>query len=464
MQSAMLGAAAMNGPHGAQALVLNADCQLFSDMSCSLASNATEDHVFREWPCFTNQDNCFQSCEPFDLTANPGDSIPNPFLKDWLQPELFYDCLEDVFEECIEPDVNSSYSGSEGPVTTTDVLGAAMNELNCCSSCIFAFDDGNHSTSQHPDTFVGTESYYNRAERYDVFSASSRLRFGLLVDTGAPDNVVGEEWVNRISKEHNLAHEIRWKKHSAELSGVGHGSVKANWRAKIPISLSDNHSACWDAQVVSGAGQYLPPLHGLESLIRHRTVLDFTDPKNLTMSCLVKPNTRQTFKLEKINGHLILPCDHYQNGKRKLPVPSKEAFIKDPLGLNTWFTYDQNDSETPRDTTYNDETTCQATYDTTYNDNLTLWTWPQDDDDLEEEEQPTTTPTTFSESLQLSGPDDPSKKEVAISAAACPAGSFSENNTTQQHAFPTQQTQSHITNTYTVNELCLLYTSDAADE
>ena len=97
MQSAMLGAAAMNGPHGAQALVLNADCQLFSDMSCSLASNANGDHVFKEWPCFANQDNCFHSCEPFDLNANPNDAIPNPFLKDWLQPELFYDCLEDVF-------------------------------------------------------------------------------------------------------------------------------------------------------------------------------------------------------------------------------------------------------------------------------------------------------------------------------------------------------------------------------
>ena len=115
--------------------------------------------------------------------------------------------LKMFFEECIEPDVNSSCSDSEGPVTsTTDVLGAAMNEPNCYSSCVFAFNDSRQTSSnQHHDSFVGTESYFNRAERYSTFSADSRLRFGLMIDTGAPDNVVGEEWVRRITKEHDLS-------------------------------------------------------------------------------------------------------------------------------------------------------------------------------------------------------------------------------------------------------------------
>ena len=78
----------------------------------------------------------------------------------------------------------------------------------------------------------------------------------------------------------------------------------------------------------------MPPLWGLLSLITHKSIIDLSqDP--LTISVLIAPDVRKTLKLEVINGHLICPCDFYED-KPFPALPSKQDFVKDPLGLSTW--------------------------------------------------------------------------------------------------------------------------------
>ena len=405
MQAALLASTAATMP-GAQANMSMSTCE----------PDAIVHHTTMYEPCsFTTHSPVFE--QMFDLHSVPVDAGGNPYLEEWMQPECFYDCFEEMlecpFHDCVE---NSNTAHS-----------------------MFAISDSQHQVNSHPDMFVGVEAFSDRETRYNVFNASSRLRFGLLVDTGAPNNVVGEEWLQRISDTHKLHDRTSWAPHHAELSGVGRGSVQSKWRAQIPIALKNSHEASWDAQVVGGAGKYLPPLHGLDSMIRHQTILDFTNPKELSMTCLVAPGKREKFKLEKINGHLILPCDHYEHAVDKPAIPSKDTFIKDPLGLSTWM-FDAESHEN----TYNHET--HETFDETYYNNLQPWTWPTNlnyNATATQNNHNTQHNNACHESSELLEPDDSLQEVTLTSVPACPAWNISD--TTEQTQTPSNQPTYTIT-------------------
>jgi hypothetical protein len=63
-------------------------------------------------------------------------------------------------------------------------------------------------------SFVGLEPFENREDRYEVLaSRNSKVRYAMLVDTGAQDNLVGWQWLNRFLTAFSLPAE--WTKSSA---------------------------------------------------------------------------------------------------------------------------------------------------------------------------------------------------------------------------------------------------------
>jgi hypothetical protein len=235
--------------------------------------------------------------------------------------ETFHECNEheEKFEDCFESSTASS-----------DVFSTSY----CCFKvpCYFPIFEKNKTVESHQDSFVGLEVFETREQRYDVFTAKSKQRFGLMIDTGAPDNCVGEDWLLRLCAAHSIC--INYTPYQSQLSGVGRGVINCSERAQVPIAFFPGHSGIWDSQALTKDGSRLPPLWGLQSLITHKSIIDLSqDP--LTISVLIAPDVRKTLKLEVINGHLICPCDFY--GDKPFPaLPSKQDFVKDPLGLSTW--------------------------------------------------------------------------------------------------------------------------------
>ena len=83
-------------------------------------------------------------------------------------------------------------------------------------------------------------------------------------------------------------------------------------------------------------------------MIRMRAVIDVSDPTNegLYFYSVVKHDgTRARLKCELIHGHLVLPIDNWDQNNRP-PLPSKQDFLNDTLGLRTWWT-DSEDQTIP---------------------------------------------------------------------------------------------------------------------
>ena len=443
--SAALAASSAYLPH-ASAFEMNS-------MTCLLCTDIATDST----PCFEFQydlqaamndavENDFKPSNMFSLSASEDyvGSSPIPTsvfmlnVVDGPKPEeeMFYDCndCDDMFSCCNSSEQTTMFLNPNITTLPNNCIDLIYEYLadkgqlavhTCClsmhrynhvafsglpmpdaSSC-FSIWKQNNMIETHQDCWVGVESQYGREERYCVFGKSSRIRFGLMVDTGAPDNVVGGEWLNRFCDSHELHQHVDWRSHYASLSGIGRGSIETKWRAKCPISLSKDHNATWDVQVLSGAGSRVPPLWGLESQIKHRAKFDFSDPQNLTVSCLINPNVRKTYKLETINGHLILPCDHFEHSK-PIPIPSKSQFINDPLGLATWM-IDPIDNE-------------QAENDDNPDDTVFVpWTWPSEEQHTDNNTDTTIPTTTFP--IQC---DEPLPPPPGFPVLACENGQMSQ--------------------------------------
>ena len=126
------------------------------------------------------------------------------------------------------------------------------------------------------DSFVGLEPHYERESRYDTFTCRSRQRFAVLVDTGAQDNVVGGDWLDRYLKTNGLESSTHWAEHSAQFHGIGAGAAPCEWKATFPIGLSDQPDGNFmTTQVLQGCRQDVPALLGLATLVKRRAVLDF---------------------------------------------------------------------------------------------------------------------------------------------------------------------------------------------
>ena len=197
------------------------------------------------------------------------------------------------------------------------------------------------ATIDSTETFVGLEPFGKeyRSLRFSTFSAFTRSRFGLMLDTGAPESCCGETFLYRFLHDMQIE-SAEWNEYSASLSGIGSGSASVNWKCKTPIGIADFCDAIWETQVLEGCGKNVPGLLGLQPMSRLNGVINLTNRTFIVDS----PNggPRKALQCYVITGHLILPIDW---GGKKYDGTSQD-FIKDPLGMSLWYTSDDGKAST----------------------------------------------------------------------------------------------------------------------
>ena len=189
------------------------------------------------------------------------------------------------------------------------------------------------ATVDPTETFVGLEPYGEeyRAMRFSTFSSLTKSRYGLMLDTGAPESCCGESFLNRFLHDMEI-HNAEWTEYSASLSGIGAGSASVNWKCKTPIGIANFCDAVWETQVLEGCGKNVPGLLGLQPMSRLNGVINLTDRTFIVDT----PNgkSRKALQCYVITGHLILPIDWGGSTYKG----TSQDFIKDPLGMSLWYT------------------------------------------------------------------------------------------------------------------------------
>ena len=318
---------------------------------------------------------------------------------------------------------------------------------------VFTYESGEENRQLPKDLWIGYEAFQNRDERWTWLSQhKARARHGLLIDTGAPDNAAGEEWVSRVIKDQKTENETYWTPHHAELHGIGAGAATCSHKAELPIGLSPDMTTTFKTQVLSGCGSKVPGLLGLASLIKRRAIIDLSDVKNNQSYFIHFKDANdnwETLPIEKVNGHLILPIDNYASTK-KLPLPTKEKFEADPLGMNTWYHDNNFDFQCADHGQTWEQTPNSLDSDVPVPDPSAYWneqeyTFSQDDSNITYDFATPTyhiqTSTNYnpqvSDPSMTFGPDNPKNKMTSTRTEACPAICMPETN---QHCNSTNST------------------------
>ena len=148
----------------------------------------------------------------------------------------------------------------------------------------------------------------------------------LLIDPGAFDNLVGDEWVKEATETAGQAGQgCAWQKLKNRLAveGVGKDSNEATEEAIVPICLEDGATGTFKAPVIPRSK--LPALLGLQSLTRQRVLIDVFNKQLICVGqggykLQLSPGSK-TYKLYAAKtGHLMLPC---QNWKEARIAPGK---------------------------------------------------------------------------------------------------------------------------------------------
>ena len=103
---------------------------------------------------------------------------------------------------------------------------------------------------------------------------------GLLIDTGACDNLMGEKWLERVTAIHPNSRtpdnklQIHWTKLNtpSPVGGVGKDIVHGEWRARVPISMPGNKRTLYEALYLPDNNT--PALFGTKAMQRTNTILD----------------------------------------------------------------------------------------------------------------------------------------------------------------------------------------------
>jgi hypothetical protein len=176
-------------------------------------------------------------------------------------------------------------------------------------------------------TFAWWESVHSELAAQDdnelVFHANVRLPAGeaLLIDTGAPKNMTGDAWVERVTKHATAAGfgtELKPLNKAFSVDGVGQSSSTCNMHVSAPIALEDGSVGHFKASVISNSE--VPALLGLESLESRRSLIDTVHgkiyelgPGPLKLSLPAGSVVRNMMKAP--SGHLMFPCTAWPNAK-----------------------------------------------------------------------------------------------------------------------------------------------------
>jgi hypothetical protein len=157
-----------------------------------------------------------------------------------------------------------------------------------------------------------------------AFHAQVRIAGGgpaLLIDPGAYDNLVGDEWVQEATQlAVKAGHGCAWQKMKNQLSveGVGKECNTATQSVIIPICFENGDTGTFTSPVIEQSK--LPALLGLQSLTNRRALIDvfnrqivFVGPGGYRLQ--TSPGSK-TYKLYPAKtGHLMLPCQCWKDAK-----------------------------------------------------------------------------------------------------------------------------------------------------
>jgi hypothetical protein len=162
------------------------------------------------------------------------------------------------------------------------------------------------------------------AQDESAFHTQVRLpqgREGLLVDTGAVSNLMGENWLSRAAKlaaDYGQGTEIKQLQDAKDIGGVGSGNSKCTHHATVPIALPNGDVGSFEANVIPGSD--VPALLGLKSMVDKHTLLDlrhkrlmFVGPGGYDLT--LSPGSRAMKMENSPSGHLLLPATEWQIAK-----------------------------------------------------------------------------------------------------------------------------------------------------
>ena len=155
-------------------------------------------------------------------------------------------------------------------------------------------------------------------------------RRGLLVDTGAYDNLTGASWVREQAADAAQAgFSVKQERLSrpTNVMGVGHGSMSCNFKVTVPTSSTDIDGKCYNddftTPVMDGeaAGEN-PALLGLKTLRRLKAVIDcgndlFYVPGPGGIKLQQSPGTRVHRMETSLSGHLMLPINDFKSKTKR---------------------------------------------------------------------------------------------------------------------------------------------------
>ena len=159
------------------------------------------------------------------------------------------------------------------------------------------------------------------------FHANVRLpdpnREGILVDTGAIDNIMSDSFFNRVknllSKRHISVSDPQSLTKHIEVDGVGKQANQCTTFAQIPVCMTDSSQGVFEAPIIQDS--QIPALWGLRSLQSKRAMIDtynqriyFVGEQGYELKC--SPGSTSLQLEAAKSGHLLLPVTEWKAGQR----------------------------------------------------------------------------------------------------------------------------------------------------
>ena len=214
-------------------------------------------------------------------TRNSKPDLPKGMSQvDWDKRTPCPGCGSRWHLDCTKP--RPPRPGFKRPATAArTMLGSLMMSLataTCvlCLQTAFPVFPVNSTCPTHEEwSFQGLEPFENREERYDqLLSSFGRLRYALVVDTGAADSAVGGTWVDDFIRDVltplGLEEDIQVGEQRVSFTGIGEGTVDSDCRARIPVGINGGKAEFEATVFEQGSARFLPGLLGLVSLIEKR--------------------------------------------------------------------------------------------------------------------------------------------------------------------------------------------------
>ena len=156
-------------------------------------------------------------------------------------------------------------------------------------------------------------------EQMHIRTRMTNGRIGLLVDPGAFDNLCGSHWLVALcmlARQHGLTEEWYQLSKVLGVEGVGKQAQEVTHGVRVPIALdSCSEQTFYDTPVVQDS--YIPALLGLRSLEDKDSVLDMRVSERKLycgpVDIVPRPGCVVHQLVPAASGHLLLPCDNYDN-------------------------------------------------------------------------------------------------------------------------------------------------------